>query len=111
MAHRARAIADDLVGLGAAHRQGLGGVDQRGIVVVNRSGAIPLDDAVAIALRVHVDALATGGILIPAGASGSIVFAGIDSRAAKSFGVKGYLFVTLDDPDGTAQADRVKLPH
>jgi hypothetical protein len=53
----------------------------------------------------------TGGGIIPAGASGTVTFSGIDSRATKAFGVKGYLFITVDDPNGTEQADRVKLPR
>lgn len=56
-------------------------------------------------------ALDTGGEVIPAGASGTVLFSDLDTRAAKAAGVKGFLLVTLDDPNGAEQADRVKIPH
>ena len=56
-------------------------------------------------------AVGTGGLTIPAGASGTVVFPDLDTRSLKAAGVKGFLLVTLDDPNGAAQADRIKLPH
>jgi hypothetical protein len=56
-------------------------------------------------------AVPSDGGVIRAGASGSITFADLDTRAAKAAGVQGFLVVTLDDPNGAEQADRVKLPH
>jgi len=53
----------------------------------------------------------TGGEIVPAGSTRTIVLAGIIPQVARDAGVKGYLVVTLDDPNGTEQADRVKLPR
>ena len=53
----------------------------------------------------------TRGEIVPAGSTRTIVLTGIVPQVARDAGVKGYLVVTLDDPNGTEQADRVKLPR
>lgn len=53
----------------------------------------------------------TGGEVVAAGSTRTLVLNGIVPRVARDAGVKGYLVVTHDDPNGTEQANRVRLPR